>query len=96
VDYDPALLALGRGALGDQGGRLRLVEADLRNPDWVDRLGEERMDAVLSTTTLHWLDTSPLARVYQQLGRLVRPDGVFLNGGHMKFPPPPALVPRAG
>jgi SAM-dependent methyltransferase len=87
VDYDPALLALGHGALGTQGGRLRWVEADLRDPAWIERLGEERVDTVLSTTALHWLDAGTLARVYQQLGRLVRPGGVFLNGDHMKFPP---------
>lgn len=86
VDYDPALLALGRGALGTQDGRLRWVEADLRDPAWIDHLGEERADAVLSTTALHWLDAGTLARLYQQLGRLVRPGGIFLNGDHMRFP----------
>jgi hypothetical protein len=87
VDYDPALLALGQGALGDSRGRLRWVEADLRDPTWADRLGEERVDAVLSTTALHWLDAGTLAHVYLQLGYLVRPGGVVLNGDHMKFPP---------
>ena len=87
VDYDPSLLALGQGALGTQDGRLRWVEADLRDPAWVERLGEERVDAVLSTTALHWLDAGTLARLYQQLGQLVRPGGVFLNGDHMRFPP---------
>jgi SAM-dependent methyltransferase len=87
VDYDPALLALGRGALGDMEGRLRWLEADLRDPAWVDRLGEEQVDAVLSTTALHWLDASALARVYRHLARLVRPGGVVLDGDHMKFPP---------
>jgi SAM-dependent methyltransferase len=73
--------------LGTQDGRLRWVEADLRDPAWIDQLGEERVDAVLSTTALHWLDTGSLARVYRQLGSLVRPGGVVLNGDHMKFPP---------
>lgn len=86
VDYDPALLALGRGALGTQNGRLRWVEADLRDPAWIKHLGEERVDAVLSTTALHWLDAGALARVYRQLGSLVRTGGVTLNGDHMKFP----------
>ena len=35
VDFDPALLALGQGALGDLEGRLRWVEADLRDPGTV-------------------------------------------------------------
>ena len=87
IDYDPALLALGRGALGDAGGRLRWVEADLRDPNWIQRLGERRVDAVLSTTALHWLDVSALTRLYSQLGELIRPGGVFLNGDHLPFAP---------
>ncbi|HEY7094935.1 MAG TPA: class I SAM-dependent methyltransferase, partial [Ktedonobacterales bacterium] len=87
VDYDPALLALGQGALGDADGRLRWVEADLREPDWIARLGESRLDAVLSTTALHWLDVGDLTRLYEQLGAAVRPGGVVLNGDHMAFPP---------
>src|SRR5438874_1750948 len=61
VDHDPALLALGQGALGDGDGRLRWVEADLREPNWIDQLGERQVDAVLSTTALHWLDAGALA-----------------------------------
>ncbi len=87
VDYDPALLALGRGALGDADGRLRWVEADLREPSWIEPLGETRIDAVLSTTALHWLDAGALTRLYGQLGALMRPGGVVLNGDHMAFPP---------
>src|ERR1035437_9939670 len=33
VDMDPVLLAIGRNALGDQGGRLEGLDADLR-PRW--------------------------------------------------------------
>ncbi len=87
VDYDPVLLALGRRVLGEMGGRLRWVEADLRDPGWPMRLGEERVDAVLSTTALHWLEAGDLARLYHQLGDLVRPGGVVLNGDHLRFGP---------
>ena len=59
----------------------------MRDPTWIDQLGEERVDVVLSTTALHWLDAGTLTRLYQQLGTLVRPGGVFLNGDHMRFPP---------
>jgi SAM-dependent methyltransferase len=87
ADKDPVLLAVGQGALGDAGGRLRWVDADLLDPGWADALGVERVDAVLSTTALHWLTADQLARVYRRLGQLVRPGGVFLNGDHMKFGP---------
>jgi SAM-dependent methyltransferase len=87
LDYDPALLALGQGALGAFSGRLRWVEADLRDPSWIGQPGETQFDAVLSTTALRWLDAGALARLYHHLGTLVRPGGVVLNGDHMGFPP---------
>lgn len=85
VDIDPVLLALGRGALGTCGDRLRWVEADLMTADLARDLGESQVDAVLSTTALHWLPPERLVQVYRQLGALVRPGGVFLNGDNIPF-----------
>ena len=79
------MLAIGRGALGTVDGRLRWIEADLASPDWLEALGETQVDAVLSTTALHWLAPEPLARLYQDLARLLRPGGLLLNGDHMAF-----------
>ncbi|MEO8971618.1 MAG: class I SAM-dependent methyltransferase [Ktedonobacteraceae bacterium] len=87
VDFDPVLLSLGQNVLGHMQGRLRWVEADLRDESWLSRLGEERVDAVLSTTALHWLPSDSLVQLYHQLGRLVRPGGVVLNGDHYEFGP---------
>lgn len=85
LDVDPALLALGQGALGDYGGRLRWVEADLRHDTWLDQISGLSFDAVLSTTALHWLSDEPLTRVYAQVAGVLRPGGVLLNGDHMRF-----------
>ena len=85
VDFDPVLLLLGQKELGDMQGRLRWVEVDLRDPAWHTQLGEEHVDAVLSTTALHWLTPSTLVQVYHRLGKLVRPGGVFLNGDEFEF-----------
>jgi SAM-dependent methyltransferase len=87
VDMDPVLLAVGRAAVGTAGGRLRWVEADLASPGWLEALGETPVDAVLSTTALHWVEPEPLARLYHDLGHLLRPGGLFLNGDHMAFGP---------
>jgi SAM-dependent methyltransferase len=87
VDIDPVLVAIGRGALGTVNGRLRWVETDLASPDWLTALGETRVDAVLSTTALHWLPPEPLAGVYRDLGRLLRPGGLLLNGDNLAFGP---------
>jgi SAM-dependent methyltransferase len=53
------------------------------------------VDAVLSTTALHWLPADSLVRVYRQLGQLVRPGGVFLNGDELPFAPHLASFRRA-
>jgi SAM-dependent methyltransferase len=85
LDIDPVLVAIGRGALGTVAGRLRWVEADLAKRDWVDAIDETQLDAVLSTTALHWLTPESLTRLYHDLSRVLRPGGLFLNGDNMAF-----------
>ncbi len=87
VDLDPLLITMGRGALGDQQGRLQWHEVDLRDADWHSVLGETKFHAVLSTTALHWLPTVDLMRVYRQVGIMTHPGGLFLNGDNMRFGP---------
>lgn len=89
LDLDPVLLAIGRGALGSCEGRLTWLDDDLNDPAWAERLAQHlegrQLDAVLSSTALHWLAPGSLARVYRELGQLVRPGGVFLNADHMQY-----------
>lgn len=85
VDFDPVLLELGRRTFGRLAARTTWVEADLRDPGWVDRLPSGRYDAVLSTTALHWLGEADLTRVYRQLHRVLRTGGALLNGDTMAF-----------
>lgn len=87
VDQDPVLLAMGQGALGDIGGRLRWVDANLRDPLWRARIGVESVDVALSTTALHWLPPGQLVRLYTELAGLIRPEGLCLNGDHMSYGP---------
>ena len=87
VDIDPVLLTLGQRALGTYAGRLRWLDADLRDSAWVATLGGMQVDTILSTTALHWLPGNQLVRLYQDLAQLLRPNGVFLNGDHMRFGP---------
>ncbi|MGK5546748.1 class I SAM-dependent methyltransferase [Streptomyces sp. URMC 127] len=90
VDLDPALLTIARGTFaGDD--RVRLVTADLKDPDWTARLPHDRYDAVLTATALHWLHEDPLRTLYGQLAGLVRDGGVFLNADHMPDPATPRI-----
>jgi trans-aconitate methyltransferase len=85
VDFDPVMLAIGQRALDTYDGRLRWVDADLADRSWVAAAGESRVDAVLSTTALHWLATPDLIALYRDLSALIRPGGIFLNGDNMDF-----------
>ena len=91
IDMDPVLLAIGRGALGDAGGRLTWLDADLRS-EW-DVTGP--VDGAVSTTALHWLQPDALAALYGHLAGVVRPGGAFLNGDQMAFPAAEARIGSA-
>lgn len=87
IDYDPALLALGQAALGDVGGRLSWIDGDLLDAATLPAaLGGAPVDAVLSTTALHWLPDDDLRRVYRQLAERLRPGGALLNGDNLRLP----------
>ncbi|HLQ53762.1 MAG TPA: class I SAM-dependent methyltransferase [Streptosporangiaceae bacterium] len=82
VDADPLLLTLGRIAWPGHAG-LRFAEIDLRTAGWAAALGLERQaDAAVSTTALHWLHPPALAAMYAELGTVLRPGGLLLNGDH--------------
>lgn len=84
IDMDPVLLAIGRNALGDMGGRLSWLDADLRSR-WSAQ-ADGPVDAAVSATALHWLRTEALAGLYRHLGTVLRPGGVFVNGDGMALP----------
>jgi SAM-dependent methyltransferase len=94
LDYNPVLLHLGQQALAGLDGRITWLTQSLTEPAWItpvraalEQLGRTQLDAVLSTTALHWLPIEHLTRVYNQLGALVRPGGVLINGDHLAYPP---------
>jgi trans-aconitate methyltransferase len=94
IDIDPVMVALGRGALGTMGGRLRWAEVDLAAPDWMEVLGGTPVDVVLSSTALHWLEPESLTRLYHDLGRILPPGSLLLNADHMAFGPRLATFAR--
>lgn len=86
VDVDPVLVELGRRALGDTyGDRLRFVEADIAQADLRELTGADQIDAVLSTTALHWLAPDRLVGLYERLAAWIRPGGVLLNGDNIPY-----------
>lgn len=75
VDRDPLLVELAR-----RTAEVEVHEVDLTRPGWADSLGVGQVDAAVSTTALHWFSEDGLAALYRELGALVSPGGVFVNG----------------
>ncbi|MGH3169258.1 MAG: class I SAM-dependent methyltransferase [Trebonia sp.] len=87
VDADPVTLSLGRAAYAEVPG-LTFLDLDLRSPGWPSRLGLEsgrQIDAIVSTTALHWLSAAELHQLYAALAGLLRPGGLFLDGDHLRL-----------
>ena len=84
VDRDPILLRLGRET-NRHGERMRLLDIDLADPGWISKVGQERFDAVVSATALHWLSPDKLAGLYVALPQVLNPGAVFLNADHLYF-----------
>jgi SAM-dependent methyltransferase len=78
VDLDPVMTEIGRRTLGDADGRLRWVDADLRDPAWVAAVDGE-FDAVVSLTAFHMLGAPRQASLYGELWHLLPAGGVLLN-----------------
>jgi trans-aconitate methyltransferase len=82
VDFNPHMLLLAQARLAHFGRRVHLIQADLRQPSWAEPLPAS-LDAVVSATALHWLESGPLAALYRQLAGLLRPGGILLNADHV-------------
>jgi len=83
IDTDPVLLRVARLALRPYGSRVKLVLADLRQKGWATELPVQRFDAVVSSLTLHWLGREEIRGIYREARRLLRPNGVLLNGDYL-------------
>ncbi len=92
LDADVMLLEIARTALAGFAERVRVVECDLTDPGWTERVAEareslagERPAALLSSTALHWLSPARTRRVLRPGRRAARPGGVLLNADHMRY-----------
>lgn len=71
VDMDPVLLELARTHHADAA---RYVDTVIGADGWTEALGLDRpVDAVVSTTALHYLSEQTLLRTYRRLENLLRP-----------------------
>jgi len=82
IDFDPSVLILAQARLARFGGRVHLLQADLRQTSWAETV-PAAMDAVVSATALHWLEPDTLAALYRRIAGLLRPGGILLNADHV-------------
>jgi hypothetical protein len=75
-------LLLAQARLARFGRRAHLIYADLRESLWSEVL-PDLVDAVVSTTALHWLEPDALAALYSRIAGLLRPGGILLNADHV-------------
>ncbi|UZI32787.1 class I SAM-dependent methyltransferase [Streptomyces sp. VB1] len=87
VDYDPVLLRLAGAVLAEHGDRATVLDADLVRAGWAEPLAGQRIDAVVSSTALHWLSPSQLLGVYTALADLLPAGALFLNADHLRYGP---------
>ena len=81
VDFDMTLLMLAKKRLSRFSKRVKLIKADLRNPNWL-KLIPANFDAVISATALHWFSPPQLNRLYKQFANILAYGGIFLNADH--------------
>lgn len=77
VDIDPWLLELGRRTSA-AAERIRWVDADLRDGEWLSALPRSDFDGVLCATAMHWLQRDEIERLYGELASILVPGGVLL------------------
>jgi SAM-dependent methyltransferase len=77
VDFDPWLMELGRHTAA-AAERIQWVDADLREPGWVDALPSGPYDAIVTATALHWLDDREVRRLYREAHGLLGQRGILL------------------
>jgi len=92
VDADPVLLQLARWSAP---AGLTIIDADLRDPGWIDAVPPGPYDAVVSTTALHWLSPATLRVVYSACARLLRAGGLLANGDNLHVRSIPGLASLA-
>ena len=93
ADLDPVLMQLGKQRW-DFPERLQWLDVNLSHPDWsvdeskpLEWLKTQKIDAILTTTALHWLNPHDLVRVYLQLADLQAEGGILMNGDNIMFLP---------
>lgn len=83
LELDPMLIQLGKDAHGDA---ITWIDRDLRDAAWSSDFLEGSLDAVCSSTALHYLRPMHLPGITNGVARLLKTGGVFANLDTMGSP----------
>lgn len=90
VDIDPVLLKIAEATFEDDD-RVTVASCDLRDPNWIDVIPND-VDAVVTSTALHWLREDVVRRLYGDLASRVRRGGVVAHVEQMPLVDTPQLA----
>jgi SAM-dependent methyltransferase len=82
IDLDPTLLPLAERRTIKYQDRVQFLYRDLRDAEWMKDIPEP-INAVVSTTALHWLNKRHLKHLYRQVAGVLGDRGIFLNADHV-------------
>jgi ubiquinone/menaquinone biosynthesis C-methylase UbiE len=78
LDSEPVMLRQAKRNLAGYGGRIRFVNDDALA--YLKTLRRGTLDVVFSSATIHNFDSAYRHRVLQNICRVLKPGGVFVNG----------------
>lgn len=84
IDYDPVLLRIAKNNVSKYGSRVRILEYDLKGNEWLHAIDDEKFDAIVSTTALHWIPKSNLKSLYENFYNILKSGGIFMDGDHFR------------
>lgn len=90
VDIDPVLLRIAEATFEDDD-RVEVASCDLRDPTWIGAIPDV-VDAVVTSTALHWLPEDVVRRLYEDLAHCVRSGGVVAHVEQMPLVDTPQLA----
>ena len=91
VDVDPVLLTIASATFATDD-RVRVARCDLRESNWMGAVPGVAVDAVLTTTALHWLPEQTVRALYHQLAALVRSGGLVAHAELMPLADVPTIA----
>ena len=84
VDFSEPMLAQARQQLADRAADVRVIQADLSTPQWVEALeGHVPFDVVVSGYAIHHQPDERKRALYREIHTLLKPGGLFLNTEHV-------------